>query len=347
MGLATRLAVTGLLAVLVAATTAQSDRITLGNGTVVADVKVTAFDLSSLKFTRGGATEQMPSDQVAKLELGAFPAVYRRVLRDPDAMLKVARERLAAKDLLLAQFGFVAAAVLFFENDAEGRANGALDEMQKAMPDAGLLPEVYRLPFEHYRGRGAKAASEATEVAKKYVRAAAAGSWPSGFANEAELLLVIAESKDAPSLQTKLRVVIGKVAGIQAVVADRAHIELAHSLRESKDVQAAQRIYEDVRGRVTADESARAGAMLGLGKILLETAAAGDRDAGRQAMLCFLRVHLETKGAWPRLRAEALYHAILAADKWRGPEFGVVMGRCKRVLVDEFASTEWAVKVQR
>ena len=68
---------------------------------------------------------------------------------------------------------------------------------------------------------------------------------------------------------------------------------------------------------------------------------------GIVALLLFLRVRLETTDAWPSLQAEALYHAILAADKWRGPEYGLVMARCRRLLSEEFRETEWAEKAKR
>ena len=36
----------------------------------------------------------------------------------------------------------------------QGTGNSALEEMQKAFPNGGLVPEYYRLKFENYMGRG-------------------------------------------------------------------------------------------------------------------------------------------------------------------------------------------------
>jgi hypothetical protein len=58
-------------------------------------------------------------------------------------------------------------------------------------------------------------------------------------------------------------------------------------------------------------------------------------------------VRLETRDAWPALHAEALYRAILAADKWRGPEFAYIMGRCRAVLLTDFRNSEWAEQLRR
>jgi|688.fasta_scaffold282529_2 hypothetical protein len=343
----TRLSVVGLLAALALPVAAQDDVIHLVNGTSVTGVRVTAFDIRNVKYTRGGAAEQTPSDQVARLELQKFADVYRRGLKDPGLMLTVAREKLADKDVLLAQLGFVGAAAQFFDNDQPGEAVGALEEMQKAIPEAGSVPEVYRQKFEYYMGLGGKGVGNAAQVAKKYLTDANQSAWPNGFMLEAEFFVALSDRKDAKDFQSKLKAVVGKASGTNPVVANRANVELAHSLRETKDSDGAQRIYDEVLKKDGVDGSSRAGAYLGTGKILLEKTAAADKESFKKALLLFLRVRLETKDAWPSLQAEALYHAILAADKWRGPEYGLVMARCRRLLSDEFGETEWAAKAKR
>ncbi len=344
-----RVTVPLLAALLAAPIAAQDDTITLTNGTVVTG-RVTSFDVRNLKYTKGSGTETVPTDQVAKVELKKFKDVFARGLRDPDTMITLARERLEEKDTLMAQFAFVHAADQWLSSgdpaDA-GKAIGALDELQKGVPEAGLLPEVYRMKFEYYSSLGTKGAPSAATVAKKYQSDAVAGAWPTGLAVEAEYFTTLAERRDPKDFQSKLKAIVAKAGGVNPLVASRANVELAHSLRETKDVEGAQKIYEEVLAKDKADESALAGAYLGLGKILLEKAGANDKDAFKRAMLLFLRVRLATKNAWPSLQAEALYHAILAADKWRGPEFTLVMARCKRILTDEYPESEWAERAKR
>jgi hypothetical protein len=265
-------------------------------------------------------------------------------------MLTVAREQLAEKNTLMAQFGFLGAADQWLQsgtNEDAAKAMGALDELQKGIPEAGLLPELYRMKFEFYLGLGAKGAQSAATVAKKYQADAIAGAWPTGLAVEAEFFLTLAERRDPKDFQSKLRTIAGKAAATNPAIAARANVELAHSLRETKDVEGAKKIYEEIVAKDRVDESALAGAYLGLGKIVLEQASANDKEAFKRALLLFLRVRLATKNAWPGLQAEALYHAILAADKWRGPEFGLVMARCKRILGEEYGSSEWAERAKR
>jgi hypothetical protein len=333
-------------ALLVADAAAQDDTVTLLNGIVHKGVKVTAFDIRSIKFSKGSATETFPTDQIAKVELGKFADVYRRGLKDGGFMLTAAQEQLKEKNTLMAQFGYVGAAILFFDDDKPAEAVGALEEMQKAIPEAGLLPEVYRQKFEFYMGQGAKGAGNAAIAAKKYQADAISGAWPPGFSTEADFFLTLAERKDPKDFQSKLKVLAQKGA-TNPMVANRANVELAHSLRESKDVEGAKQIYEELLAKDKVDDSARAGAYLGLGKIMLEQTAANDKEGFKKALLLFLRVRLETKGSWPSLQAEALYHAMLAADKWRGPEYNLVIGRCRNVLAGEFGGTEWAEKAKR
>ncbi|MBM3973147.1 MAG: hypothetical protein FJ301_03490 [Planctomycetes bacterium] len=342
-----RFSVLGLLAALVAPVAAQDDVIHLVNGTSVTGVRVTGFDIRNIKYSRGGTNEQTSTDQVAMVELKKFAGTYARGLKDPGIMLTMAKEKLADKDLLLAQLGFVNAAAQFFDAGQPAEAVSALEELQKAIPEAGVLPEVFRQKFEYYMGLGGKGASSAAQVAKKYQADANANAWPVGLMLEADFFVTLADRKDPKSCQAQLKAIASKAGGTHPLIANRANVELAHSLRETKDSDGAQRIYEDISKKDGVDDSSRAGAYLGLGKILLEKSAAGDNESFKQAMLLFLRVRLETKDAWPSQQAEALYHATLAAEKWRGPEYGLVVLRCRRLLNDEFGSTEWAERAKR
>ncbi|MFY9341952.1 MAG: hypothetical protein WAT39_05660 [Planctomycetota bacterium] len=342
-----RILAASLLAAFAVPATAQNDRVTLMNGTVHAEVRVTAFDIRSIKFTKGSANESFPTDQVAKVELAKFLDVCRRGLKDADVMVTLAREQLKEKNLLIAQFAFVSAAAQFFDDNKAQEAVGALEEMQTAIPEAGLLPEVYRMKFEYYIGLGSKGVNSASTVAKKYQADAIAGAWPPGFGTEAEFFMALADRKDPKDFQAKLKALVTKAGGGNPMIANRANIQLANSLHETKDVEGAKRIYEEISAKEKVDDSSRAGAYLGLGKLVMEQASANDKDGFKKALLLFLKVRLETKESWPSLQAEALYHAMLAADKWRGPEYNLVMARCRNTLASDFSGTEWAEKARR
>lgn len=327
---------------------AQEDRVILTDGTTVDAVRVVSFDIRDLRYAKGPSNETVPTDKVMKVELGKFKDVYRRGLRDADAMLTVAREQLKEKNVLLAQLGLVGAAAQFFDSERAPEAVGALDELQKGIPEAGVMPEVFRQKFEYYMGLGQKGGANAKKVAEKYRETATGGAWPQGLMVEAEFFEALAERAtggDPKAFQSKLRAVIGK-ASDSPIVANRANVQLANSLREAKDFEAARTIYEDLAQRQSVDSSTRAGAYLGLGMLDLDKAQGGDKEAARAALRNFLRVRLETKDSWPSLQAEALYHAILAADKWRGSEYQTIMARCRGVLFSEFGGTEWAKRAK-
>ena len=277
---------------------AQSDRIHLLDGTVIKDVSVTEYDIRGLRYKKGRSTEIVACDRVAKLELGEFKTVYARGLRDPDLMLTLAREQQKAKNDVMAQLGFVGAARQFFDRDEASKGVAALNELEKAYPQGGALPEIYRQKFEYYIGLGPKGLSNAAIVAKKYESEAVGKAWPAGFAVEGKFYQVLCEQSDAATFQKQLRTVINRARSSNATVANRANIELAHSLRKTKQVEEAQRIYESVLEKEGADDSARGGAYLGLGLIALENSGS-DKEMAREALLKFLRVRLETTDAWP------------------------------------------------
>ncbi|MCK5944107.1 MAG: tetratricopeptide repeat protein [Planctomycetes bacterium] len=321
----------------VGAVAAQSDKIHLVNGTVVDKCKVTDYGIRSVRYKRGSGTESVETDRVAKIELGEFKSTYARGLDDAALLLTLAREQVAAKNDVMAQLGLVAAANRFLDEGNPAQAVAALNELAKAYPEGGALPEVYRLKFEYYMGAGSP---DALKVAKKYETDAIGGAWPDAFAIEASFFQALSEKSSPADFQKALKGVINRARSASPIVASRANIELAHSMRKTGAADDAKRIYEDIVQKENVDDSARAGAYLGLGLIALE--GGGGKDAAKEALLNFLRVRLETRDAWPSLHAEALYHASQAAMKWQGPEYRYIVGRCRGVLFAEFPNSEWA-----
>ncbi|MFT4515082.1 MAG: hypothetical protein ACI91B_003795 [Planctomycetota bacterium] len=334
-----------LIALVVATSaTAQSATLHLQDGSVIKDAKVVDFTVRSLRYKRSGSTESVDSDRVAKIEFADFEKIYARGLKDPGLMLTLAREQLAAKNNVMAQVGFVGAAQRFFDQGSPSNAVSALNELQKAFPEGGTIPDVYRLKFEYYLGTGAKGLSSALTVAKKYESDAITGAWPGGYSVEASFFKVLASQATPAEYQTKLRGIVGQARATNTMVSNRSNIELAHSLRRDKQVDEAKRIYDTIAKKEGVDDSSRAGAYLGLGHLLV---GAGDKEQAKQALLMFLRVRLETRDAWPSLHAEALYSGIGAARKWAGPEYLFIIGRCRSVLMSEFPRSEWAQQLKR
>lgn len=330
---------------------AQNDTVVLTSGETFRDVTVTSWDVRALKYTKGGANETVPSDKVAQVELAKYKDTYRRGIdaRDPDFFVGSANECVAAKNILLAQFGFHAAAKLWLDNGEDAKGIGALDELAKQCPDAGLLPEVYRMKFEFYMGRGQAGAQSAGSVAKKLVAEANGNAWPAGFAMEGEFFAAMAErvgGGDAKAFENKLRDIIGRALGSYPHLANRANVQLANSLRDAGKNEDARKIYLDIVDKEGVDDNARAGAFIGLGTIRSAEGSPGAKEAYREAMLLFLRVRIETKGCWDSLQAEALYNAMDAALKWGGEDSRTIAGRCKFLITTEYSDTEWATRAK-
>lgn len=332
----------------VAALAAQDDKVFLVDGKQAEGVRIQSFDIKELKYGKGGSSTTVSADKVARIEVAKFRDVYRRGIADknPDLFVTTAREQLAAKDLLLAQLGFVEAARLFFQGGAPAKGAAALDELQKGIPEGGLVPEVYRLKFEEYMGQGSAAGFQnAGIVGKRLLSDATTNAWPPGFALEGEFFVALAERAqggDVRAFQNKMRDIVGRALGNFPHLANRANVQLAHSLREGKDNAGAAKLYREVIDKDSADDNSRAGAYLGLGILTMEGGDAANRDVFRDALLMFLRVRLETRESWGSLQAEALYNAMLAAEKWGGEDWRQIASRCRFILLNEFGESEWA-----
>lgn len=332
-----------LFALLAPFVTAQNDTVTLTNGTVLTGVKVESYDMRYLRHSKGGsAKENVNSPEVAKVELGKFKEEFARGVNDPGVLVTQAKEKVAEKDLVMAQFGYLRAAELFFDADKAAEAMSALDDLAKAIPEAGVLLEAFRLKCDYYMSQGPKGLASAQALAKKFSQDATAKGWAAA-ALEGQYMEVLTSKKTPKEFQSALRGVIATLGG-NPVLSSRANVELANSLRETKAFGEAAKLYETV-AEETKDPNARAGAVLGLGKVAFEQAGE-DKEAYKKALLLFLRVRLENKDAWAGLQADALYHAVLAADKWRGPEFNLIMARCRNQLLSQYGNSEWAERAR-
>ncbi|MCR9246080.1 MAG: hypothetical protein NXI31_13695 [bacterium] len=322
---------------------AQGDSIFTVDGKTVENVIVKSWNIRQITFKEGGTEQTMPSHKVVRVELESFNDVFRLGLRDSDLMLTKAREQLKEKEDLLAQIGFVRASAMFFDENRPQEAVTALTELEKGISDAGTLPEVYRQKFEYYMGMGKKGARNGESVAKKYLSAAQGNAWSQGFVIEAEFFQALAGSVaggDPKAYQVKLADIIQRAGAVNAMVANRANIQLGNSYLATDDKDRAKKIFERLADKDGVDESSRAGAYLGMG--LLTMGAAGEnKDEHKRALLWFLRVYLETRNAWPSLQAEALYNAVQAAGKWRGPDYGYIQARCRGVMKAEFPGSNW------
>ena len=332
---------------------AQGDTVHLTSGTVVEGITVQSFNIRELKYTKGGSAETVATDQVAKVELKKFKDVYKRSIsgKDPELMLTESRNQFTkAKDPLLAQFGYLECARLFYLGGIDASGGGTIEELQKSIPDAGVLPDCYRLKFENYLGQGdAAGIGNASLLAKKYSTEATTSAWPNGFSIEADFFSAMAEGAakgDAKAFQVKMRDIVAKAGGTMPILAARANGQLAHSLRLTGGGDQAADIYQQILDGKVSDDNSRAGAWLGLGYVSMAKGDAANREPFRAALLSFLRVRLETKSAWGSLQAEALYNAMLSAEKWGGQDFRQIQGRCRQVLLANFGSSEWAARAR-
>ncbi len=302
---------------------AQRDRIVLKDGTVFEEAAVRTFNLRNLEFRVAGRADQRDSDRVAYLDVSRVREAYRRGYADansesgPATFVGIARGQ---DDAFLKQFGYYEASRISLRRADYASAFAALEELEKECPDSGFIPELYRAKCEYYLSKGKGGAKDAQSVAKRYEQNSLTKGYPSGCQVEAKYYVLraqaVAGDLDAQRLETQMSALAGSASSVP-YVSDRARLAVADAKRAQGERDDAKGLYQDLLGKDRSSEVVRAGAWLGIGYCLFESAGS-DTEVHRQALLAFLRVYLETLDASPDMTAEALYMAAQAAKKWGG-----------------------------
>jgi hypothetical protein len=288
---------------------------------------------------------------VARVEVAKVRDAYRRAYGAGsdadkyDQFLSTA-ESLTAKDPFLAQWGYLEAARLQVKNNDYGEAFAVLEKMVKELPDSGFYPELYRWKLDYYLAQGEEQARNAKAVAQQYSKITLEKGFPDGFVHEAAYYDMMTRAADGSlegaALRNELEALLDRTEGAYPSVADRIRVQLANAHRVAKEFDEARAIYDKLVEKDAVDETTRALALVGLGYTLMETADRTNTEPYRDALLSFLRVYLETPNVAAEIRAEALYNAALAAEKWRGPDSGAMARRLRGYLRRDFADSAWA-----
>ncbi len=327
----------------------QEDTIHWIDGTVLEGVRVTDFTVFEIKWQARGAAESKSADQVRRVDIKRVNEAYKRAFSAPlseqvGQFLLEAEKRAKAKDFL-AQFGFQEAANRLLENAEWNEGFQTLEKMVAAIPDAGLLPELYRQKLAYYLGRGKEAAKEAQTVAKKYTQQVTSQSLPKGFAVEAEyyeLMADVAAGMSDGDFATRLQALMGRAEGVQPMIANRVRLQIARIAQNTGKVDDARRIYDELLRKPAAlDQDTHALALVGTGHLHFKAADATNLAAYRAAMMAYLRAYVLCPEADDETKAEALYHAAQAAERWKGADARLIQGRTRAVLRRDFAETTW------
>lgn len=331
---------------------AQDDRIYWVDGTVTEKVTVTGFDQAQVRYKTRSDEENASSDRVARLEVEKVKEEYKRAYgagTDEDRyryFIGKADELIAKSDQFLGQFGLIEAIRLQMSVGQPAEGFAVFDKMLKELPQSGFIPEGYRLKLQYYLG-SKSGASSAKTVAATYVKEATQNGWPNGFVHEAGFYEIMAEAAGGQlqpeALVAKLKALLTQVEGGFPSVANQVKLQIANVQLSAKQLDEAKKIFEDLANQSSStDEATLAGAELGLGHIYFEQGDPSKTEPYRDALLAFLRVYLVHKQAPSATRAEALYYAAEACDKWRGPDAAAMARRLRGYLRRDFGDSEWA-----
>jgi len=325
----------------IAPLTAQNDRISWTDGTVTERVTVTGFNLREITYRKGGSTETASSDKVADLFVKKVRNRYNQAYgasssEKPATFLQLAERY--KQDEFLAPFGYVEAVRLFEKTGEASSMFAALDEMAKRYPDTGFLTMTFVTKIRYYLGKGKNA--DAAKVALRYQTTATGQGYPKGFQLEAEYYEALTSGRTGALPQSQLRGVMQRIFSDAEpdypLVASRARLELANSLRSEGKNDQARKEYEEILAIDNLDAQIRGGAWLGLGHISFDAGNPADREPYGEALKEFLRVYLSNRDAEPAVVAESLEFGAKAAEKWGGTDSARMSRRLKRILSQEF-----------
>ncbi len=329
---------------------AQSDRIVWTDGTVTKDVRVTDFTWKEVTWTERGNESTRSADLVASIDCEKWADTYKRALAAGTASEAYDQYRLQLDKLtdkpFLQQYGFIEGARLLVGNAEYSEAFALLEKLRADCPNSGFLPDVFRFKLDYYLGLGAEGANNAKTVAKKYKDTAIQEGWPDGFVADANLYETMAKAAageaTGSALQNELKGLVSRTESTYPDVASRARVQYGHALRAANELDTAREAYEEVLSKDGISERVMAQALVGLGYTHMATGDPSNTEPYRDAMLAFLRVYLAAPNAGKELRAEAVFNAAAAADKWRGDDASAMARRLRSYLRRDFADTSWA-----
>lgn len=331
------------------------DVINWADGSTTEHARVTDFTTLEIKWTSGGSSEKKPSDQVVDLNIAKVREAYKRGYAakeqngadTSDLFLGVARQELA-KQPFIAQFGLWEAGKFLMEAGKEAEAFQLFEELIAKLPDSGFVPRALVMKLDYYLATGK--AKDAAKVAKDYKDLATTKGFPSGYVNEAQFYVLMAQAAGglkAAELRSQLEALATQTETANPLVANRCRLQIANSLRHDGKADDAMKIYTRLGQAKVIDKSTLAGAMLGIGHVHLAKGTEADKESFRAALMSFLHVYIDTPDASPDIVAEALFHGADAATKWGGNDHRVIANRLRNMLRNDarFHDTEWVKKL--
>jgi len=330
-----------LLPLLVAPLSAQSDKIHWADGKVTERCTVTGFTLHEITYRKGGRTETAASDTVVDLFIKKIRDRYTQAFgasseEKPATFLQLA-ERYKDDDFL-AQFGYVEAIRLFKKAGDAGSMFAALDELATRYPDSGYLTMTFVVKIQYYLGLGKEI--DAAKVALRYKSTSTGQGYPRGYQLEAEFYETLTSGLSGAIPKSQVRAIMLRIMGDAdpeyPLIASRARLENANSLRSEGKSDQAKSEYEEILARDHLDAQIRGGAWLGLGHVNFAAGNPSDREPYGEALKQFLRVYLSNRDAAPAVVAESLEFGAKAAEKWGGTDSVFMSRRLKRILSREF-----------
>lgn len=341
----------------------QTDTIYLTNGDKIERVKVEAYDYEKVSYKAGRVDESKPRGTVLRIDFGQ-PSVAKLF---EDARQKTNAEdypeaytawgdaaEKAEKSKTLEPFAQVALFEAFKIAQLVGEAgdiNNVLDRLEKTNDGkTAYWPQIweYRLTKARDAAGNDRAKLETyKDGVKQYEAFVGERGLGDRYKHEAQLFSIDARLRlveiKPEEAKAELERVLSQVESDFPDLANRIHLALANAVLQTSKYDEAKQLFTSIVDSKAADEATRAAALVGRGHTWLRRDGLTPEQA-RNALVDYMRVAILHESVGDEIVGEALYHAVMAYDRWNGVDKETAKRRLRSRLKLDYAKSSWASK---
>lgn len=342
---------------------AQTDTIYLVDGEKIDRVKVEDYTYEKVTYKSGRLAETKPRERVLRIEYGQRPVaklfdIARKQTVDEefnDAFVSwVDAADKAEKSKTLAPFAQVALWEAFEIAKRVGVAADRLrilDRLEKTNGGkSAYWPQIWAYKLEKTResaGNDRAKLENYKALVEDYKNFIGEKGLSERYKLEAQLYAIDARTRlvelKPEEAKTQLERLLPQAESNYPDLANRINLSIALAVLGTGQYDDAQKLFSTIVDSKVADDTTKAHALVGRGHSWLRRSGVTPEQA-RSALLDYMRVAILYDKSGDEIVGEALYHAILAYDRWNGVDKDTAKRRLRTRLKLNYASSSWADK---
>lgn len=351
------------LPVLAQPISAQTDTIHLINGDKIEKVRVENYDYMKVTFKSGRISETKDRELVARIDFGQktvrklFDIARKQTASEEynDAYvswLEAADKAEKSKRLMpFAQVALYKAFEIAKRVGESGDRMKIIGRLEKTNDGkSAYLPQIWAFKLDVTRdtaGNDRAKLENYKALCKDYANFVGEKGLGNRYKLEAQLYSIdartrLVELKPADA-KAELERILPQVESSYPDLAGRINLSIALSVLAGGKFDEAKKLFSSIIDSRAADGSTKAQALVGRGHTWLRRSGVSPEQA-RSALLDYMRVAILHEEAGTEIVGEALYHAVLAYDRWNGVDKDMAKRRLRTRLKLNYADSSWADK---